>query len=97
MAWQVVFSDRSTRDLQEIVDYIRRDNSSAAEQFGLRLVEQAEALASAPEMGPVLPQKQNTRFFPVDSYLIIYRADKQRQLVRILRFWHSARGTRPGS
>jgi addiction module RelE/StbE family toxin len=95
MAWQVVFSDRSTRDLQKIADYIARDNRAAAEQFGLLLIEQAESLANAPEMGPVLPQKPNTRFFPVGSYLIIYRLDAKKRAIRVLRFWHAARRTRP--
>jgi plasmid stabilization system protein ParE len=77
MAWQVIFSARSKRDLQDIVEYIARDNPAAAERVGLLLIEQADALANTPEMGPVLPQRLNVRFFPVGSYLIIYRADEE--------------------
>jgi toxin ParE1/3/4 len=95
MAWQVVFSVRSTKDLQAIVEHIARDNPAAAEQFILVLIEQAESLANAPEMGPLLPQRPNTRFFPVGSYLIIYRLDPKQRVVRILRFWHAARRARP--
>ena|SRR5437660_2708710 len=95
MAWQVIFSARSKRDLQDIVEYIARDNPAAAEGVGLLLIEQADALANTPEMGPVLPQRLNVRFFPVGSYLIIYRADAKKRVVRILRFWHAARRTRP--
>ena len=95
MAWQVIFSDRSTRDLQKIAQRIANDDPNAAEKFGLLLIEKAESLAGTPEMGPILPQKPTARFFPVGSHLIIYRVDEKRQIVRILRFWHAARGTRP--
>jgi toxin ParE1/3/4 len=95
MAWKVIFSARSRNDLEQIVKYIARDDLSAAERFGLKLIEQAESLADAPEMGPRLPQKPDTRFFPVGSYLIIYRPDAKQRVVRILRFWHAARRGRP--
>lgn len=95
MDWQVVFSARSKSDLQDIVKFIARDNPTAAHRFGGTLIDKAEALANAPEIGPTLPQKPNTRFFPVGVYLIIYRPDTKRRIVRILRFWHAARRQRP--
>jgi toxin ParE1/3/4 len=95
MAWQVIFSARSRNDLQQIVKYIARDNPAAAERFGMRLVEQAESLGDAPEIGPGVPQKPDARFFPVGSYLIICRPDAKLRVVRILRFWHAARRERP--
>jgi len=75
MAWEVIFSTRSRNDLEQIVKYIARDDPVAAERFGSKLIDQAESLADAPEMGPRLPQKPGTRFFPVGSYLIVYRVD----------------------
>ena len=95
MDWQVVFSARSKSDLKEIVAFIALDDPAAARRFGGALIEKAEALASAPEMGPTLPQKLNTRFFPVGAYFSIYRPDPERRIVRILRFWHTARHQRP--
>ena len=95
MAWEVIFSARSRNDLEQIVKYIARDDPSAAERFGSNLIARAESLADASEMGPRLPQKPDTRFFPVGSYLIIYRPDNKQRVVRILRFWHAARRTRP--
>jgi toxin ParE1/3/4 len=64
MAWQVIFSARSRNDLQQIVKYIARDNPAAAERFGMRLVEQAESLGDAPEIGPRVPQNPTQGFFP---------------------------------
>ena len=95
MAWEVIFSARSRNDLEQIVKYIARDDPAAAERFGSKLIAQAESLADAPEMGPRLPQKPDSRFFPVGSYLIIYRLDSEQRVVRILRFCHAARRTRP--
>ena|SRR5437660_6449293 len=95
MAWEVIFSARSRTDLEQIVKYIARDDPAAAERFGSKLIAQAGSLADAPEMGPRLPQKPDSRFFPVGSYLIIYRLDTEQRVVRILRFWHAARRERP--
>jgi plasmid stabilization system protein ParE len=77
MAWKVAFSDRSRVDLEKIVNYIARDTPAAAERFGFLLIAQAEALANTPEMGPILPQRITSRFFPVGRYLIIYRLDQK--------------------
>jgi plasmid stabilization system protein ParE len=95
MDWQVVFSTRSKQDLQWIVEYIARDDPTASQRFGLSLIDQAESLANAPEMGVLMPERPGTHFLPHGSYLIIYRPDAARQTVRILRFWHGAHGKRP--
>jgi plasmid stabilization system protein ParE len=95
MDWQVIFSIRSQRDLQQIVETIARDDPHAAERFGLALIDRAEFLGRAPEIGVPLIERPGSRFFPHGPYLIIYRAESQRKVVRILRFWHAARGKRP--
>src|SRR5437870_12673083 len=95
MAWEVIFSARSRTDLEQIVRYIARDDPAAAERFGVKLIAQAESLADAPEMGPRLPQRPSTRFFPVGSYVIIYRLDEGRRRVRMLRVCPVERGSRP--
>ena len=78
MGWQIVFSTRSRQDLQRIVEFIARDNPTAAERFGLALIDQAESLANAPEIGVRMPERPSARFFPFGAYLIIYRADTAR-------------------
>lgn len=95
MGWEVAFSTRSRQDLQRIVKRIARDDPAAAERFGLALIDQSESLANAPEMGVQMRERPGTRFFPVGPYLIIYRPDAAKETVRILRFWHGARGKRP--
>src|SRR5438270_4003330 len=95
MDWRVVFSTRSKTDLQKIVEYIARDDLIAAKRFGLLLIEQAQSISKTPDRGVRLIERPGTRFFPCGSYLIIYRAEASSQTVRILRFWHGARGKRP--
>ena len=95
MGWKVVFSTRSGQDLHRIVRYVARNDPAAAERLGLALIAQAESLATAPEMGVRMPERPAARFLPFGSYLIIYRPDVPQQTIRILRFWHGARGWRP--
>ncbi len=94
MDWKVVFAARSKKDLQKIAEFIGRDDAGAARRFGGILIDKSESLANAPEMGPALPQKPIARFFPVGAYLIIYRPDTERRVIRIF-FWHAARRQRP--
>ena len=75
--------------------FIARDDAGAAERFGLELIAKAESLVKAPEIGVSMLERPGTRFFPFGSYLIIYRVDRAREVVRILRFWHGARGGTP--
>jgi len=95
MGWKVVFSLRSQQDVERIVKFIARDDPAAAERIGLTLINKAESLADAPESGVVMVQRPGTRFFPVGVYLVIYRIEPSDATVRILRFWHGARGKRP--
>jgi len=66
-------------DLDDIWEYIARDNIDAADRWIGKLFDAFEALAQTPGMGhkredltqhPVL-------FWPVGSYLVIYRADRR--------------------
>jgi plasmid stabilization system protein ParE len=95
VGWEVVFAPRSESDLAKIVSHIAEVDQAAAIRFGETLITKAESLADTPRMGPLLPGKPSIRFFPVGAYLILYRPDESRQVVRILRFWHSARRRRP--
>ena len=69
-------------DLDEIWEYIAADNIDAADRWIAKLFDAFEALANTPGLGhkrqdltgyPVL-------FWPVGSYLIIYRAAEPRAL-----------------
>jgi plasmid stabilization system protein ParE len=93
-ARRVVFSRYADRDLRRIVRFIARDNPSAAERVGLRLIDRALALSDPAivMMGAALKKRPEFRKLVEGRYWIFYRVFPDR--VRILRFWHSARNPR---
>jgi toxin ParE1/3/4 len=54
-SYQVIISARALQDLEEIVRFIAIDNPPAAERFGQRLVDEAQALAGQPLTGWAVP------------------------------------------
>ena len=83
---EIVFSPRARRDLIEIWIYIAEDDIDAADRL-LDLIEEAiDGLAAMPRMGHERRDltDQDVRFWPVKSYLVIYRDGKPMEIVRIL-------------
>jgi plasmid stabilization system protein ParE len=82
-----VLSPRAHEDLRELRDYIAQDNPTAARRVLNELREAMRRLAQMPELGHVREDlaDETLRFWPVRSYLIIYRPDaKPIQVVRVL-------------
>ncbi len=77
-----------------MVRYIARDNPSAAERFGLALLEKLKLLREHPMLGRVVPERgePNLREIIHPPYRIVYRVREREQIVEVLRFWHGARG-----
>jgi plasmid stabilization system protein ParE len=80
MAARYVLSRDAAQDLFDIWRYIKDHNSvHVAEEVELEIRRVIAFLAGSPHAGHVrkdLTDKQ-VRFFPVHSYLIVYRADTQ--------------------
>ncbi|MEE9391864.1 MAG: type II toxin-antitoxin system RelE/ParE family toxin [Planctomycetota bacterium] len=81
-------SPAAKRDLDEIVDYIATDSIDQALEV-LRVIEsKIMGLVKFPEMGskrPDLVPGQDLRFWPVYSYLIVYRPhSKPLEVVRVI-------------
>jgi len=92
-AFQVVFSPHAVRDLERIVRYIARDNPTAAERFGEKLLDRALTL-SEPAVrngGGKLLRRPGVLKMVEGNYLILYRILLDQNKVRVLRFWHGAR------
>jgi len=81
-------------DLADIVRYISRHNSDAAARLGFESITRAENLTNFPELGRRVPEFQPTdlREIIFRSYRIIYRLNREKQSIQIIRFWHGARG-----
>lgn len=84
------FSPRSIHDLDEILEYIARDNPDAAEQFISFLEEKCERLSHMPRIGARRDDlAEGLRASPVGHYVIYYRPTDEG--VRIERVLHGAR------
>jgi len=94
MGWQVIIAPSAQLDLADIVQYIAQHNSDAAARLGFELITRAENLANFPELGRKVPEfKQvDLREIVCRSYRIIYRLNREKQWIHIVRFWHGARG-----
>ena len=69
-----IFGRDAADDLDQIWDYIARDNVSAADRLIDKLFEAFEELAKNPALGHSRRDitNANVRFWPVGNYLIIY-------------------------
>lgn len=78
------------RDLDEIWDYIARDNPDAASQLIDRVAERCCLYAEQPLLGAACPQlATDLRQFPVGNYVVFYRPLEDGMLV--VRVLHGAR------
>jgi plasmid stabilization system protein ParE len=84
-------SKAATRDLQQIIGYIRQRSTTAAKRVKAELRSEMIKLVSMPHMGHKREDATAThlRFWSLYSYLIVYNPDsKPLEIVRIL---HGAR------
>ena len=91
MEYQVIIARSALRDLEQIHDYIAKDDPSAATTFGLKLLDEAESLCKFPERGGIIVERPGARFVMVHPYLVVYRILEKSRTIRVLRFWHGAR------
>ena len=95
MAYRIIWSRTSQRDLRSLVKYISKDSSQRAEHFGYRIVARVEMLQEHPPMGRVVPEfnKQDLHEVIVSPCRIIYRLNDESKLIEVIRVWHAARDT----
>lgn len=94
MSRRFLLTPAAQSDLIEIDEYLRRESMQAATRVLARLRDQMRRLAERPGMGHLREDlaDEKLRFWPVYSYLIIYRADvRPIQVVRVL---HGSRDAR---
>ena len=84
------FSPQAETDLEEIGDFIARDNPIRALSFVRELKSKCLPLQNAPGIGASRPELgEGIRMVPHGRYLIFYR--EQMDAVRVERVMHSAR------
>jgi toxin ParE1/3/4 len=90
----LIWTEPAVSDLEEIGQFISKDNPPAAEKVGSRIIREAENVAAFPRLGRIVPEFGNPRIREIISqpYRVIYKFDEEGDLVAILRIWHGARG-----
>ena len=75
MAFKVLITERANQDLAAIVEFVAKDNRTAAERLGNRLIDAVKLLADFPSMGRIVPERGSPHIREVvqGSYRIIYR------------------------
>jgi toxin ParE1/3/4 len=90
LAPRCIFSPLSEADLEEIGDYIARDNPRRALTFVQELRERCTKITHHPEAAPLRPEfGADFRLVPFGRYLIFYTVSAE--AVRIERILHGAR------
>jgi plasmid stabilization system protein ParE len=89
--YKVFFSDDALRDLDEILEFIRKDKRAAAEHFGNALLNHVDLLASFPHMGAPVARLPGVRQFLHTPIRIYYPIDEDRRTVDIVHLWHGSR------
>lgn len=82
----------AAQDIEEIIDYLIQENTSAAQHFIKDLEDSFELLANNPKIGTQRDYRSQAlsgmRMFPLkkfSSYLVFYLADKQTiDIVRVI-------------
>lgn len=88
---KVWITAEAERDLEEIADYIARDNPPRALSFVLELREKCLSLVDTPLAFPLVPRYEHlgVRRRIHGSYLIFYRVEDEKRLV-VLHVLHGA-------
>jgi antitoxin ParD1/3/4/toxin ParE1/3/4 len=89
-----VLTSAAREDLREISEFIREDSPAAARRVRAKLRDAMVKLSDLPSMGHYREDlaDEPLRFWPVYSYLIIYRPETRP--LQILRVLHGARDVR---
>jgi toxin ParE1/3/4 len=90
---QVQRTPQAESDLAEIIEYLQRNNPSAAEQYAKAFAEKGQALSRFPEIGRSRPEiAPELRSTLVKPFVIFYRIKDD--VVQILRILHGKRDLR---
>ena len=87
---QLLFSPAAEFDLEEIGDYIARDNPQRAVSFVLGIKKQCAKITASPTAAPLREELgKGVRMVPYKNYLVFYTTEACN--IRIQRILHGAR------
>jgi toxin ParE1/3/4 len=85
----VRFTVLAKSDLEEIYDFISRDNPKVATDYLSIIKRHCELLADNPKLGIKCEEYCDLYKFPIDNYLIFYRPSQSG--IEVIRVLHSSR------
>ncbi len=80
MAYALIWSPLARDDLRDLVWFIASDNPDGAASFGYELIRRAEALSQLPEMGRMVPERQDPR---IRAAVTLFQTVRQTVVARI--------------
>lgn len=94
MAFQIIWSPSARWDLLDLKDYISLDSPEIAKLFVSSLFDAVEHLAAFPLAGRAVPEFGDEQIREVIKRpcRIVYRINRSKAVIEIIRVWHSARG-----
>lgn len=91
MDYRLLFTQRSLKDLAEIIGHIAEDDAEAASRFGNSLLDHIELLTRFPRMGSTTRRRSRVRKLSHSPILVYYQLREDRRLVEILHLRHASR------
>ena len=84
---KIIWSQLASERLENIFEFISKDNIVAAQNLTERIFEKVESLADNPERGRIVPEvkRNNIREIFESEYRIIYRLESKRVSILTIR------------
>ncbi len=94
MVYRLIWSPTARLDLRNISAYITEDSPLAARKFIQGVFQTVERLSEFPHSGRIVPEfnEPNIREVIRKPCRVVYRINRQEQVIEIVRVWHAARG-----
>ena len=90
---KILFSTQAKSDLAEIVEFIAKDNLTAAQEWVASIENFINKLIKFPQLGRIVPEFSNESIREIikGQYRIVYKIDKKEKSIIILTVHHSKR------
>lgn len=93
MDFAVVWTMPAADQLQEVIEYVQRENPAAAQRMADDIAHRIDLLGKFPLSGGIYlrTQRREIREILAGKYRIFYRVRRRLKRVEILAVWHGAR------
>lgn len=93
MVFRLIWAERAQEAIEEIKNYVAKDNPRAAKKLIAEIRGRCQALRRFPYLGSLYEDDPSglTRQFVYKSYRIFYQVHERARRVEIILIWHSSR------